>query len=597
MRLGLLLLLLLALPVAAQATPAVKGGGVFPGYWSPLDAASAAWVQEGMDGGQVSVRVQVEVAPGTWDTRYIDPGPLRNGGRAADAIPVGDLEGRHLVRVVVDGAEGSPLVLGELKLDRTPPAASDVTLTSNADGLGTAVASWVQNDGDGSGTDPGQPTVVEVNASAAGDGSGAWLPFDFGAPPGDGPRSARTTTVGLTEGPHLVRVRSVDIVGNSGGRVLGVIHADRRPPVVAARVARAPAAGERSVTVAYSVEDPSPGSGIAEDARALVTGPAGGAPLGDGPAGPGEQTAVARMPGTGTFSLVVRVADRSGLVGRSAPLLVTIPAAAPAEPAAQAPIDPAPVDPWLDRLTPIERARGPGPAVLAAYRAAQRLHARRGARLDVRVVAARTAAEWRRMLGTGDAGRYEGYATFTGDVLLGPRVTAGLEVLARARARAARAGHRSPGRPPPRADLDRMATALAVLLHETIHATGPATLDDVRDTPSGRAFEEGFTEAVTVDLLPRYVTALGVTGRLKAGLAAAVRRYRPADAEQVAWARRASGQATGGSPRSALAAAWRARVADSWGADRWALLSAALGRPEAALRAEVPQIGTFTYRR
>ena len=96
-------------------------------------------------------------------------GPLTNGGNGLASIPVADLVGRHQVRVVVDGAQNSPLHLGTLlQLDRTPPTASLLGLTPAG---GTVTGRWTQSDGL-SGTDPAAPVIVEVNASAAGDAAG-----------------------------------------------------------------------------------------------------------------------------------------------------------------------------------------------------------------------------------------------------------------------------------------------------------------------------------------------------------------------------------------------------------------------------------------
>jgi hypothetical protein len=139
-------------------------------------------------------------------------------------------------------------------------------------------------------------------------------------------------------------------------------------------------------------------------------------------------------------------------------------------------------------------------------------------------------------------------------------------------------------------DLDRMVFGLSVLLHETIHASGPTARDDFRDTPSGRSFEEGFTEAATVDLLPRLVRTLGLPPRLEAALLAAARRYRPIYAGPVAWARSLSARATGTLAGSPAAAAWRIGVADRWGPDRWDRLARAVGSGEAALRVEAPPL-------
>jgi hypothetical protein len=139
-----------------------------------------------------------------------------------------------------------------------------------------------------------------------------------------------------------------------------------------------------------------------------------------------------------------------------------------------------------------------------------------------------------------------------------------------------------------RADVDRMAMALAVLLHETLHATGPSATDDVAGTRSGRAFEEGFTEAATIDLLRRFAASLDLPAGLRGRLAAAVRRYRSAYRAEVAWVRRLSATATGAAPMSRRARAWRVHVADTWGAGRWTRLAAATRRDEEALRASAP---------
>jgi hypothetical protein len=107
----------------------------------------------------------------------------------------------------------------------------------------------------------------------------------------------------------------------------------------------------------------------------------------------------------------------------------------------------------------------------------------------------------------------------------------------------------------------------------------------VAATRSGRAFEEGITEAATVDLLRRFVARVDVPAALRRRLLAALARYRPAYRTELAWARRLSARATGSTAGSARARAWRIRVADTWGADRWTRLASATGLDEAELRA------------
>ncbi len=133
-----------------------------------------------------------------------------------------------------------------------------------------------------------------------------------------------------------------------------------------------------------------------------------------------------------------------------------------------------------------------------------------------------------------------------------------------------------------------MAMGLAVLLHESLHATGPTAAEDVAGTRSGRAFEEGVTEAATLDLLGPLAAGLDLPAPLRRRLVAAAGRYRAAYPAEVAWVRRLSARATGSARGSPRARAWRVRAADTWGAGRWARLAAATGIGEDALRASAP---------
>jgi len=523
---------------------------------------------------------------GAWETRGTDVGPLVNGANAK-TFSVADLDGRHAVRVVVDGALGSPLILGVLELDRSPPQALDPAIRAEPDGLDVKV-SWTQQDA-GVGTDPVQPMVVEINDSPAGDGAGAWIPFlTQSGLPGDGSQSARTSAAALADGAHLVQVRSTDKLGNTGAQPLGTVTLDRRPPLVSdVRLLRAPTEADATADVSYTAIDPQPGLGVAPDARAVASDPSHLPTYGEAPrGGPIRLT----FSGPGTYQVTVGVTDRAGLVGWGGPITVVVPAVPP---------PPGPAD-RIDFLTPGRPDGPPGPGVVAAYRAAQRLAATRNVRLNARLASERTAAGWRRLLGTDQAGGIEGYATLQGRLLIGPRASAALEELRRARTavalraaacrRTKRPASCRPAPVPPRVDLDRMVFGLSVLLHESIHASGPAFRDDFRDTPSGRSFEEGFTEAATVDLLPRYVRALRAPARLEAGLLRAARRYRPVYPGPVGWVRDLSAQATGAGAASPAATRWRVGVADHWGADRWQRLARAVGSNEAALRAAAPPL-------
>jgi hypothetical protein len=185
------------------------------------------------------------------------------------------------------------------------------------------------------------------------------------------------------------------------------------------------------------------------------------------------------------------------------------------------------------------------------------------------------------MLGTRTADRYVGYATFDGEVLLGPPVTLALERLHRFFRRQQANPRRSA---PSQRERDRMVTALAVLLHESLHATGPRAREDFRLTPSGRAFEEGFAEAATVDLLPGFVRSLGGSPKFQRALRGAVRRYRPAYRRQVDVVLRLSTEAVRQTRTSRAARLWRIKVADTWGRDRWVRLERATLFTEAKLR-------------
>jgi hypothetical protein len=169
-------------------------------------------------------------------------------------------------------------------------------------------------------------------------------------------------------------------------------------------------------------------------------------------------------------------------------------------------------------------------------------------------------------------------------VLLGPSANAGLEALQRARV--ARPGARRPSR----ADLDRMIMGLAVLLHETLHATGVPPAADYHRSPSARALEEGLTEAATVDLLRRYVSSLRLPRPLAGRLLAAAGRYRPAYRPQVLWLRRASTLAAGTTVNAPATIAWRVDAADRLGPERWNVLAGALGMSVLEVRGYIPRI-------
>ncbi len=404
------------------------------------------------------------------------------------------------------------------------------------------VADWIQSDAL-SGTDPGEPVVVEVNADPGGGAGGAWVAFAQQPAPGDGRKVARTSLAGLPDGRHLVRARTRDRAGNVAERVLGTVLSDHTPPVLAdVRVVRPPSGPTGIAEIAYTAIDPSPGVGLAGAAPPRV-GPAGSAEDWTSPGASAPGRVAVRLPGVGLHTVTVRVRDRLGNLAESAPIAIRLPSAAQAADARVA-----------RPPTPSARAgEAPGAAVAWVHRQARRFHARRGVRLAGGLRVARTPAAWRRILGVADARAYSGFTTLQGDDL--PRARRHGRPGGR---RPQRTGARLGGAVPSRADADRMTMALALLLHETLHATGPLAVEDVTGSRSGLAFEEGFAEAATVDLLRPFVAGLDLPAALRQRLLAAVGRYRPAYRAQVAWARRLSATATG-SPRGIAA---RPRLAD-----------------------------------
>jgi hypothetical protein len=558
-------LLALLSPAAAAGAPSIGNGHLVPDAWSNSQSGGALWVQSDFDGGLPGPAIlQVNTASdgssaGTWIDEAAIPGPLLSGANGIAGIRLAMFEGQHRVRVVIDGVANSPLELGTLQLDRTPPVASSVSLTPEG---GMVVADWIQSDAL-SGTDPASPIVVEVNASPAGDAVGDWVAFAQAPDPGDGRKVARTDLGPLPDGRHLVRARTRDRAGNAGVHALGTVVSDHTPPVVdEVRVVRA--AGTSGVAeLAYRARDA--GVGLAPSAPAA--GPPERADLDW--ATPGASAAgrvLVRLPGPGVHLVSVRIADRVGNRGASAPVAVRVPTPAEAADAA---------------VRPLPRIGGggaaPGADVAWAYAQVRRLHATRGLRLTARLRVATTPAAWRRLIGAPAAARFTGYTTLDGRLLLGPAATRGLAALRRGRV--------APGALS-RAQLDRSVLGLAVLLHESMHATGPLARADIAGTNSGRALEEGVTEAATRDLLPRLIARLDAPAPLRRALGAAAARYRGAYPREVAWVRGLSTQATHRPAGSARARAWRIGVADTWGAGRWARLAAAVGRSEEALRAE-----------
>ena len=319
-------------PAIAMGAPSLTDPVLSPSSWSSAPTALAGWTQTDFGAGlpgpaTVQVNLSADGSVGTWQSRLTLSGPLSSGA-AFGGLPIGDLDGRHRVRVLVEGAENSPLDLGVLQLDRTPPSISAVLLTPEG---GIAVADWIQSDAS-SGTDPAAPVVVEVNADPGGLAGPRWVPFGQQPEPGDGHKVARTSLAGMVDGSHLVRVHTRDRAGNATERVLGAVLSDHTPPVLTnVRVSRAANGPNTIAEIAYTAVDPSPGVGLA-GAPAPRVGPAGAGDAVDwtspGASGPGR--VAVRLPSAGVHAVTVRVRDRLGNRAESAPIAIRLPTAAQA---------------------------------------------------------------------------------------------------------------------------------------------------------------------------------------------------------------------------------------------------------------------------
>jgi hypothetical protein len=314
----------------AAAAGALSDGALSPAGWSAQPTALAAWTQAGLEAA-TAVQVEVNTDPngtgaGAWLARHAEPVPARDGARLVE-VPVGDLEGRHLVRVTARGEGGilASLPLGTLLRDATPPRVTRVSAAHTPSGT---TFRWFEEDGV-SGLDAARPHALEVNWSPAGDGAGAWLPVPGWSPSADAEQVAHVPGAGLPEGAHLVRASTADRAGNAATTVLGLAYSDHAAPTVEnVRVVAPPTAASQAVEIAYRVADPAPGSGVPPDAATSLTDEMGVARHWEGTRGAGEQRIRAYLPGPRTYRLVVRVTDRAGNVGVSAPLVVASPAPA-----------------------------------------------------------------------------------------------------------------------------------------------------------------------------------------------------------------------------------------------------------------------------
>ena len=345
-----------AFPAVAVAAPTLAPAPVAPLPWLSADVVPLAWDQEDV-GTATAVVVQVNATPmeekagASWVTRLVVPAPLASG-MVGVVLPVDGLEGTHEVRAVLMGTAAPPLPLGTIRLDRVAPVARDALIEPSVDGSGEVALRWMQSD-DLSGT---ASVVAEVNEGVGAD-LGSWRPFRTKLEaPWDGPHVATVETAGLADGPHLVRVASVDAAGNASATPVGWLMADHQAPTVEILSAvRTSSDAGTVLAVTYRVADPDGGWGVAPGALATVAGPGGTPTYGQAPGGPGEHVVQVPWSVPQGSQLVVRVADRSGRVGESAPVVPTTGHGPPVGPASVA-------------QDPLERLRGARVIVTAAAR-------------------------------------------------------------------------------------------------------------------------------------------------------------------------------------------------------------------------------------
>lgn len=312
----------------AAAAPVLAGGTVSPVGWWAGTTLGVSWTQSEMEGsGATSVAVEMNqagdgTATGGWETVWSENGST-SGPRAA-VIPTQSREGKRAVRVVVRAGSQvvAAMALGPAHIDHTPPVLSRPgAIYSPAKN----VFSWAEEDVH-SGLDAAVGHSVEVNSNAHGSGGGLWVPATF-VPSGQGAQSVTVPANTLSPGTHLVRARAVDRAGNETRFPVGVAFNDQTPPTVSnVRVVDAPTGPNQSVEVEYGFADAAPGSGF-ESAVPTSLATESGATLWEGAQSAGGSARIrAHLPGPRTYRLVVRVTDRAGNTGVSAPITVVSPA-------------------------------------------------------------------------------------------------------------------------------------------------------------------------------------------------------------------------------------------------------------------------------
>jgi Bacterial Ig domain len=314
---------------SAVAAPSLSGGSVSPGTWSSAPTMAVQWTQSGMEGdGPTLVQVQMNTsddgtATGTWQGVWGEAGTT-SGPRLA-TISTDMWDGKRAMRVVVIAGSQvvAALALNPALIDRTPPVLSRpgalYSPTQN-------VFSWAEEDLH-AGLDPAAGYTLEVNTSPNQTYDGAWVAMPF-MPSGEGAQTATIPAPVISPGAHAVRVRVADKAGNEATQHLGIAYNDTTPPsVTSVRVADAPTAASQSVELTYLFSDGS-GSGFEPAAPTALTTESGATVLWEGfhhmPGG--DNRIRAHLPGPKTYRLVMRMTDRVGNVGVSAPITVVAPA-------------------------------------------------------------------------------------------------------------------------------------------------------------------------------------------------------------------------------------------------------------------------------
>ena len=456
---------------------------------------------------------------------------------------------------MIDGVTNSPLDLGILQLDRTAPTASSILLTpagrdgrGGLDPVGRPVGDRPGRAGDGRGQRRARPA----------DADGAWVPFAEQPSPGDGRKLARTSLAGLPDG------RTWSAPARATGRATtprspsGSSSSDGTAPTVSASRSSARRGDDADRRAVLHGRPTGPASGWPPDGRgSALVGRGDDADLAV-PGEPGPGRVLVQLPASGSFTRHASGCATAWATGARAPRSRSACRRRPGRPTRS---------PGRCPSSARRGAVAPGADVTWAYRQVRTLpRAARGAADSATLRVARARSGWRQLLGGPAADRYAGYADLRGTVLLGPAATAGTREhprgagrgagpLARRRRRRGDGPRRAPARDAPR-DGPGVADGLAAPRGRGARSR--------RGSPRRRPRTCSTCSSPASTCRPRCGAPLAAGVRRRAHAYRAGGGVRAADVA----ARDQVGAAT-----SAKARAWRIRVADTWGADRWKQLS------------------------